>query len=370
MEIFIATKYPETCALEVKELIKKPSKIYENVCFVKDVSKQEITKLCYHLQSSERICVSLIDFEIQELKKQLEKIDSIEKSYLKNINSFEVRSERAENIDITSNELNKIIGDKINNITKLKVNLTNPDMTFYVVATNHFFVGIDVVGFDMSKRPYKITNQTDSLNGAFAYHLLRVCNIKKTSSIVDAFAGTGTIPIEAALFQSQISTFKFENKFNGFKLDFIKNEFLTQEEIEKKFKFEKQLDIYAYDGLIKHLLGIQKNSKLAGIDKNINSSKLTIDWLETKLDENSIDFIITDPPKFNKKLDNLKEIEKLMDELFYQAKFVLKNKGILAILTNRTEEIILQAKKHKFKNKNILELKRGEQIYYFMIFEK
>jgi len=371
MDIFIITDYPDICSLEIKELLNKNITSYENICFVKDVTKKDIAKITYHLQSAKKICINLVDFEVKDFKKQLKsELKTIPKTYLDKINSFEARIEHSETSELNSNELNKFVGEHILEISDLKVNLTNPDISFYGYLSKHLFLGIDVVGFDLTKRPYKISSQSDSLNGAFAYYLIRKAGITKNSCVLDPFAGTGMIPIEVALYQNNISAFKFENKFNAFKLEFIKKEFYAQEDEEKKNVLTGVGKIYAYDGLLKHVLGMQKNAKLAGTEKIITMSKINIDWLDSKIEEGEIDFIITDPPKVNKRLDNEKEIVKLYDELFYQAKYVLKNKGKLVILTNHNEIPKTQSIKHNFELKSEELVEKGEQKNLLLIFEK
>jgi 23S rRNA G2445 N2-methylase RlmL len=377
-DIFIITDFPKITLLEVKELIKKEGKIFGDVCLIKDLKNEEIVKLCYHLQSAKKVCINLLNFEINDDKKEQKEIielinkkfGKIDSSYLKNIQTFEARTEHNSNICISTNELNKCLGEIIlkNNET-LYVNLKQPEISIFCYIDTYFFIGIDLIGFDLTKRPYKIWSKADSLNGAFAYSLIRLANIKKTSSIVDPFAGTGIIPIEASLFQTNTSAFRFENKFFGFNLDFIKKDFYDGEEQERKKSTADKISIYAYDMLMKNVMGIQKNSKLAGVEKQLTISKIAIDWIDSKFEEKSVDFIITDPPKVNKRLENEKDIEKLYDELFYQAKYILKKTGKIFILTNDDEIPKKQSLKYKFKIIFDEKINRGEQIYCYLGFE-
>ncbi len=368
MDVFVTTDYPEVSKKEMKELIKKESKIYSNLCFVKDISERDLAKLCYEMQSVKKVCVSVFNCSSKNLENNIKNLD-IDKTMLKEITSFEVRSESHSEI-FTSPKLNTFIGLEIQKNTDLDVNLNSPNLTFYVVLEKDLFIGIDVVGFDLSKRPYKISNQSDSINSSFAYSLLRIAGVKKNSTVVDPFAGSGTIPIECTLFQSNISAFKFENKFNGFKIPFLKKYFIDEENIQKEKKVQTKGKVYAYDHLLKHVLGIQKNAKLAGVEKIMSMSKISIDWVDSKLDETSVDFIITDPPKYTLKLDNLKDITKIYDELFYQSKYVLKKTGKMGVLVLEENILLKEAKKHKFELVEIINLKRGEMNYKFLIFKK
>lgn len=374
MDIFIITDFPETCKLEIKEIINKNCEIFESVCFVKDVNKKEIVRFCYHSQSSKKICLNINNFNIKDLDKDIVKnINNIPKEVLEGVNSFAVRSEHNENIKLKSEEINAKLGDLVNKLTNLKVNLSNPNIIFYAHISKHLFFGIDLTGFDMSIRQYKIYLQPDSLNGCFSYHLLRRFNIKKGKKLLELFGGSSNFGIEFALFQYQISPFIFENKFIGNKLDFIKKEFfeVEKEELETLKEFGNKTtdtNIISYDDVLKKIMGIKKNAKLAGVEKTIEISKISLDWLDTKIEENSIDFIMTQPPKENDK--NTKEIDKLYDELFYQANFILNKKGNIVILTNHNKLILENAKKNKFKVVEEIEIFRGKSKYDIILLKR
>ena len=46
-------------------------------------------------------------------------------------------------------------------------------------------------------------------------------------------------------------------------------------------KFDKA-NIFAFDSQFRHIDAAKKNSKIAGINKNINFSRTEIEWLDTK----------------------------------------------------------------------------------------
>lgn len=371
MNIFVITEFPETCSLEIKEIIKKECKIFDNICLIENITEKEIARFTYLTQSSKRICIEICNFKINDFKEDVElNLKEISTKYLENVKTFKVESEHLDDYLIGSQNINKIVGEKLEKITNLKVNLTNPDIVFFTFENNHLFLGIDIIGFDMTKRPYKIASQTDALNGGFAYELIRLSGFKKNNKLLDPFAGSGMIPIEAALYSLQISSFRFENKFNAFKLNFIKKYFLEQEVEEKNKIIPTSNNIFGYDFLMKHVTGMQKNAKLAGVEKNITMSKVSIDWLDTKIDEKSIDLILTDPPKFNKRLNNEKEIYKIYEELFYQAGFILKNKGTINVLFTSEDLLEKAAKKHNFNKTKVFDLLRGEQKFKFIVFKK
>jgi 23S rRNA G2445 N2-methylase RlmL len=89
---------------------------------------------------------------------------------------------------------------------------------------------------------------------------------------------------------------------------------------------KETLKIYCFDKEFRYLNSAKKNAKIAGVDKDINFSRSDVEWMDTKLDKESVDKIITQPPQPTKNLD-IKKLTKIYDEFFYQAEFVLKKKG-------------------------------------------
>jgi len=375
LNIFIITEFPEVTALEVRELVGKKSQNHENVCFVKNIDERDIVKLCYHLQSARRVCVEVTTLKVGKdikasIKSDLAKL-KINDVFLDGVETFAVRSEHNDSFELPSVDMSRAIGEVIGaNHEKLSVDLSCPDITLFAYGSEKIFLGVDIVGFDMSKRPYKIAFQTDSLNGSFAYSLVRLAGVEKNSVVLDPFAGSGIIPIEVSLFQNNISIFQFENKFIGSQLKLFKATFTAQEDEERTTKRKFQKNITGYDGLLKHVLGMQKNAKLAGVEKDLKMSKVSVDWLDTKMEEGSVDFIITDPPKYSRRLNNEKDTIKLFDEMLYQAKYVLKKKGILAVLLNTSKILLDLCEKNNFKVIKKIDIKNGQQPYEFILLKK
>ena len=71
-----------------------------------------------------------------------------------------------------------------------------------------------------------------------------------------------------------------------------------------------------------------------------------------KIKKGQIDKIITNPPALSKN-KNPKDVEKLYNEFFYQAEFVLNKKGKIVLITNENSLELLKkaAEKNKFKTK-------------------
>lgn len=354
-------------ALEIKELVKSKAEVKETVCIFPVKKIEELALLCYKGQSFIKV-LYLIDFfkfkDLKEIEKNLNKINEKELNKFTKNKTFRVNCKRLGEHGFNSVDTEKLITKIFLKKLKLKVDYENPDVVFYAyIYENNFYFGIDFSDFDLSKRDYRVFLHPAALKGTIAYALLRIADYKSGDLLLDPFCGSGTINIEAALFAS------------GFPVNYYKKEKFGFDKLIK-FKFDlidkkisnKKLNLIGYDFLLRHVKASQKNAKIAGIDKKIRFSRVEVEWLDTKLDKNSIDKIVTHPPDISK--NNEKEMEKLYKEFFYQADFVLKKKGSITLISRRTEQIKKAASEYKFKLIKEREVWQGQEMFNILLFGK
>jgi len=353
----------DVTSLEIKELIKSKTQIKES-CIIFEISKfEDLYTLCYKAQSVSRILFLLNFFEfksLDEIKKKI-KIDNLG-DFLDKTTTFKVVCKRIGEHNFKSEDVSKSIGEILFGNLKKKVSLENPDLIFYVyICNNACYFGIDFAGFDLSKRQYKIFSTPTSLKGTVAYSLLRIAGITKNDKILDPFCGDGVILIESALFLNNFPV----NYFNKDKFAFLRFKFFGKPDIffgkiDKKIIKNKKNAIYSFDSELRHIKAAQKNSKIAGISKQINFSKTAVEWLDIKFKNNEIGRIITSPPQISKNID-IKEIEKLYNEFFYQADFILAKDGKIVLITREKDVLVKSADKRKFVLENEKEVWSGQQ---------
>jgi 23S rRNA G2445 N2-methylase RlmL len=346
----------ELAAMEVKELIGKESDIgVEHILFGIG-AYEELFELCYRSQSAVGIYALIFKFDYSSYDGLIENFkNSLEKARLEEWlgKSMKFRVNCIKNFETTLStpEIEKKFGDLIiaqmqHYDQKQKVDLKNPDIIIAVLLSEKScFLGIDFVGFDLSKRPYKLFTHAASVKGTIAYFLVRASGYKKNETLIDCFSTSGTMPIEAALYSSNFPVnFYSKEKFLFLKLSNFKN-FAFKEfygKMDKKIS-PSNLNIYNTSSSMNFINNAKRNSKLAGVEKWINFSRIDVEWLDTKFKKSSVDRIVTKLP-CSKKQDN----EKLYNEFFYQAEYILKKKGRIALIGNN--DIILKcAGKYKFK---------------------
>lgn len=332
----------DVAKLEIKELIGKTASVYGNVVAF-DCSVDDLCLLAYKAQSLSYLMSLLGHFDfksLDDISKKAAKIDV--KDWLKK-GSVAVKCERVGEHPFTSQDAEKVVADALFKGSKPKVDLKNPDIIILVyIHDNNCHIGIDFAGFDLSKRDYKIFTHPSSIKGTIAYALVRLSGWKK-GILLDTFCGSGTIPIEAALFASSFPL----NFFKKDKFAFTKFHKFNFDKVDKKAKKKIAGKILGYDGFLPAVNASGKNAKIGGVEKFITFSKMDVEWLDTKFDKSTVDFIVTDPPHLTQ--ENRRTMEKVYKEFFYQAEFVLSKKGKIVLITRNADEIKKYSQEHKFK---------------------
>jgi len=335
--------------LEIKEILKQKSEIVipSRIKFkVKD--EKDLANFIYNTRSSIKVYKFIDSFTFESLNDLLDKIKKVK---FPNITSpFVVRSERIGEHDFKSLDIEK------------EVDLKNPTTIVLIdIINNNCFVGIDYTGIKLSKRLYRIRLMANSLNSCLAYSMLRISEAKDKETILDPFCKSGEIPIEAALYFNKIPL----HQKQADKLAFQR----LVEFTPKNKPTNKKLKIYAVDASQNNLKSIEINAKIAGINKSIIFSRYDIEWLDTKLEKNSIDKIITFPA-YPTNIMPKDQIEKIYKELFYQSEFVLKTKGTITILTPCPELIEKQALVYKFMKEKEYKINYVHQQFTILVLKK
>ncbi|MFH0867770.1 MAG: THUMP domain-containing protein [Candidatus Woesearchaeota archaeon] len=365
----------DIAALEVKELIGTISKTNEAYITFNIKNYEDLFKLCYKSQSAIGIYYFLKEFNYGDLfndfKKNISKIDFNE--WLSVNTTFRVKCRKICENSTSTPDIEKKLGELIISHVQekcsydQKVDLENPDIAIFVhLTSNKCCIGIDFAGFDLSKRTYNIFSHSAAIKGTIAYSLVRLSDYNKNEILLDPFSGSGTIPIEAALFASSfpVNFFSKEKfaflKFNKFK-DFNFNKLFKK--LDQEISADK-LEIYNIDSLMKCINYSKKNSKIAGIGKKISFSRTDVEWLDTKFEKGKIGKIAAKLPSLQKK-----DSSNIYNEFFYQADFVLNKKGKIALIGD-TDMVEKYSAKHNFKISGKKGIFSGKKKYEVFVLNK
>jgi len=202
--------------------------------------------------------------------------------------------------------------------TKHKLNFKAKKKIEIDIYDNFCFI-TEPIKENLNKRPYRFKRNNQSIDATIASSLIKLSAPAK--SIIDPFCLDCIIPLEA--------------------------------------HFLKIKNIHAFDNNKNNIRNAKINIKLA--KAKITISQNTIDWMDTLFKKNSTDLIATNLP-FSKR--NIEPLKKQANELFHQAKYILKKSGTLAISTTSKDMINSLSKKFSFKTKHHLEIDIGNQKYH------
>lgn len=380
MKAFAVTnKGIEDVALkEIKELVRVEAKAEDMVVLFSVNSFEDLCKIAYKAQSLSRVGQLLFKFKVaKELKSTKENLKkSIAKSsfskWLKKENSFKVLCKRIGDHGFSGQDLAALCGELI--IEKIKgyeqkTDMKNPDVMVYVfVNNNKGYLGIDFSGFDTGKRDYKIFSSATSLKPPVAYALLRLAGFKLGDTLLDPFCKDGVVVIEAAMLASK----KPVNYYRKDKLQFTKYDLKIDfdklfERLDKKNVKPKGTKIYCFTNQMRYLSAAKKNCKIGGVNKLISFGKVDVEWLDARLSKAEVDVVVASAPRISK---NLSFFQKLYNELFYQAKYIVKKNGKVVLLSNNADVLKEAASKNDFKLIEERVVWQGKQDLVVCVFKK
>ncbi len=335
--------FEDVCSLEITELCSSDKDLkleQKNGIVIFETTKKNVMRVAYKTQASRRVLVYLGEFEFSDIEdfKTKSKVDY--SKFFTFDKTFAVKAVKSKaNSDLPSQDIERSIGHNV----PCAVNLKNPDILIIAnVVGNKCHYGIDVAGFDASKRYYKLFAPATSIKGNLAYFLVRRAGYSGSGVLLDPMAGAGTIPIEAAFMESKLSLNYYKKndfKFNKLELFADEIEGFFREVDSERIKPVKKANILGYDNHLSAVNSIKKNSKIAGVSKFVSFGRGEVDWIDTKFKDEQVSHIVTNPPSFNR--FNTNNIVKLYEQLFHRTRRILSEDGVMVILTNSKKPLDL-----------------------------
>ena len=306
----------EACEREVARWTDAKTTTTERVVRVQ-CSDEEAYRLAYHLQIPTRVLIT--DKEPE--------------------GTFKV-----EPVMLTDDDPDETIEDVARRYD-LPVDLSNPDTVVIAVKTeNELLVGIDPVGKPLTKRDWRIMLSRRSLTPTIAAAAAVLSGAQPDEIILDPAADDGTLAIETALLISRTSPRKFERRLP----------------LDKHWEREDDAipteQILAFAKTLQEVKSIRMNSKLAGVEKRIKATRVTVDWLDLKIEPGSIDRILTYPESTGPATPNAADA---LDDLCNQAAYVLKKDGVMTCVTDKLDELEERATKYGFAVRETHTVKAG-----------
>ena len=341
-------------------------------------NNEKALRVCYFSQSAKRIIIKIgagkfkdLDELVNNIKKDITANKEWEQFLASNYRITCARKGAHEfNSVIVEQEISGILKQEIENKGLNSVaDYNTKELVFFVnVDEDDYLFGIDYSGKDLSKRHYLFFNNPIAVKGTLAFNCLLFSDYKPGRVLLDCFALAGVIPIEAALYEKNLSVHAFSKEFY-FPLKLKK----TNEELLKKIEEEilesKFNNIFSTDASFPNLSAQKKNSRIAGVEKNIAFSRTDIQNLDIKNFKKDIDLVCSRVIEPSKKVNEKKAI-KMYEDFFYSAKEFLKKNGTITFMVRQYELLEEVAKKYDFDVVEKLETAQGQQNFFFVKFKK
>jgi len=353
----------DLAAKEVSRLIKAKAEVGVGSVVFPIKKVEDLFVLCYRSQLATKVLLVLDQFPVKGLKDIVQRAKKLSiPQGIDHADSFAVRGDT----DISeSQEVAAEIGAVLFN--KLTVNLEKPDLLVCVyVSEGNCLIGIDFAGDDLSKRDYRIYQTRQGLKAATCKAVVDMVGFKEGQVLVNPSCAEGLFGIEAlSKINGKSIHFYHKEKFQ-FRKMFDRDWDAFFDKLDKKAKAIKA-KIYLFDEIFKHVDYAKKNAKIAGVHKLLNFSRLAIEWLDTKFDKESVDCIVCHPLQETKFVPSTKT-KPLHKELFYQAKFVLKPKGKMALLMKEEGKLDAYAEQQGLKKLETRKVWQGKNYFFIELF--
>jgi 23S rRNA G2445 N2-methylase RlmL len=351
----------EACAQEIGRWVKGAPTIQRNIVMLEATIK-DAAVLGYRLQTARRVLIQITD-PIDELEELDARKLELRTDLIAPGSTFKADGEIVGNQNFITQELIEGVGGWIHAQLQLPVKLNAPDVLFFAIATDKTYIGLDVIGRTLSKRDWRIMLSRRSLKATVAASTVVYAGATEKDLILDPLADDGTIAIETALYLTRMSPRFYERNFAFERFPCLKGWEWKQDERKEIQK------IIAYAANLQEMKAIRTNSKLAGVEKDIHSTKVTIDWVDAKLEERSVDRIITAPIQSGKSLAP-QQAAKINEQLFYQAEYIMKKKKSVTCITEKPDELLPAAQKYGFSEDSRREVYMGKRQMTIIIFRK
>ena len=360
MNSYILThpSFEQFAVQEIKEILGKKAVQHSSVVEFSG-SKEECITALFHLQSARRLLLAIGKYgsvdtlNVEKTAFPWTDIFSSAATIKVEVEGVKGQDNRAVIARNVSGKLLSLLEQKYNLTPKIE--LRRPDIVIIVFFNGeNYFLGVDLAGDELNSREYRLFPHSASLKGDAAYVLVRKTGFAAGKKILIGFMKDGTMAVEAALFANRKPLFPVTKPLSFQKF------LLFQKMISDKYILaapEKTI-IHGFDEALPNVLASRKNAALAGVKEIVDLQKMTLDELDVKFTEQEFDsllFIITAK-------DEIK-----INELYYQADYVLKSKGKCLIVGRSQWELPLSSK-FKLLEKGVLE--RGESKHLLWLLEK
>ncbi|MEM4302448.1 MAG: THUMP domain-containing protein [Candidatus Caldarchaeum sp.] len=322
---FFATTYSgleDVAAFEISKLLNiEAERDVEKVFF--DGSLEDCVKLNYGGQTVNKVFLMLLKDKVERLSDVETLAQSLDYTWvIERDQSFAVRAERIGVHSFTSLDIAAAVGKAVIESYKaatgvrLKVDLRQPDVEICaILRDSELLISVNTTGESLHRRYYRAGYHRAALSPTIANALVRLSGWKPSQSLLDPFCGSGTIPLEAALYGLCVSPGLRRGVLAFEKLKFIDPDVAARcrMALHKMEKVGERLEITGLDISTNSIAVAQSSLAQSGLGETVKFMVGDVLALEKFL-EHDVDRVVCNPP-FGVRM-RLKEPAKFYTEAF------------------------------------------------------
>lgn len=292
---------------ELNEFGYHGEQIVPSRILISNATESDIYHLNIAVRTIHRVFVLLGDFNCTSMDEIIQAARSVDYSFwMDDSQTFGIRGLREGSQDFGSMDIAREVGTVVVEYFKTKtgrriqVNLDDPDVEIMAhLSGDRLLLLIATSSQSIHRRIERPYQHFASLKPSIAAALLRKSSWKSYKSVLDPMAGSGVIPIDAAMQARQMAPGLFANhemfRFN--RLQFLNYEnFLNILELYKaKALPSNDIDIRSADRYEKSVAGMQQNISQFGLDDEIRIHQGDAENLNY-ISKGEISCIVTNPP--------------------------------------------------------------------------
>ena len=279
--------------------------------------EEAVTRANFSLRTAERVLIKAAEFEAGSFDELFEGVKGVAwENFIPKNGRFWVSKASSVRSDLFAPSaiqsiVKKAMVDELSGVYGIKsFPEDGEEYSFRVfILKNKVTIGLDTTGVSLHKRGYRLMQGESPIAENLAAALIMLTPWREGRILVDPFAGSGTIPIEAAMLAANIAP-GMNRDFNAKRWDNIVSPRLwkdREEEARELIKSDPASDIQAYDIDGELLKVARENAARAGVDKYIHFQTRDVKDLSHA---KKYGFIITNPP-YGERLEEKKRLPEL-----------------------------------------------------------
>ncbi len=308
-------------AIAKRELIKLGFKVTKTengkVTFLSD--EAGIARANLWLRSADRVLLKIGEFKAYTFDELFDKTKNLDwAKYIPEDGKFTVNGKSVKSKLFSISDCQAIVKKSIVENLRKEYNVTwfketGADYTVLIsILKDVATLTIDTSGTALHKRGYRVKTVEAPMKETLAASLIMLSFWNKDRVLYDAFCGSGTIPIEAALIGRSIAP-GISRDFASKHWSFIGKE-IWKKEVKDAFQaidYDSEITIFGSDILERNIDAAKENAEEAGVDDCITFT--TSDFRDIKY-KNDYGILISNPP-YGERLSNENEVIKIYKDM-------------------------------------------------------